>query len=348
MKNKIQEEVEKIEIPQEVSQSVKIGVKRAKITSSNTEKHKRKEKNWYYNKLVTITGAAIVILSLLVGSIVVSPKMSEVASKVPYLKHILDSKDLINSIDETLNQEEYTSSVDIKYFPDKEVVVKVDTTPDIFINEEDKIEVKVQTILNEYGYNDFEVLVKRGNETTVNNHQIPTERIELADKVTRSLKAKGYPVIEVGFKGKHADQQEQYMEVNIPGTEKRTEEIENFTKKILKEENKDEKYPVKIKTINLARKEIEHNWNDILSSLNDALIGNGNYPVKSVGYSIVNRVYHINITLSLREENPEVQKHVKLLEKDIVGMLNSEDTHNDIEQNNYKINIYSEDKILLN
>ncbi|MFS0667730.1 DUF4030 domain-containing protein [Peribacillus frigoritolerans] len=136
------------------------------------------------------------------------------------------------------------------------------------------------------------------------------------------------------------------VEVEIPDTEKRTDEIEQYVQNIIQLKTNDQ-YTVKFKKVNMKKREQEGRWSDILDTVSEDLLGKKDYNVRMVGYSVhPEPEIQMFITLSRSDENAKA--FAQQLEKNIDDFLQSEQMKSRVKNDPYHITIFDKDDKIIN
>ncbi|MGE7186226.1 DUF4030 domain-containing protein [Peribacillus sp. NPDC006672] len=195
MDNKIKQEMDKIEIPKELTNRVLLGVENAKKDYKRHNQLKPESKNdrkkWSLRKrIIFLSGVAVLFLGLFISSAFVSPAMAKVISNIPYLGSIFQSEPIGNLTFDELEEKGYKiSGTGISYKPKKEVDVRVEGSDDYFNEVKDDIEKTAQAILKSKGYDAYSVKVSK--EPVLNDYDLNKEDIKektLLDNETEDIK----------------------------------------------------------------------------------------------------------------------------------------------------------------
>ena len=133
MDNKIRQELDKIEIPDELHNRVILGLEKAKevnqIAVINSSASNKKQKSNRKKVIVIWIMAAILMIILFTSSALVSPTMAKMISSIPYLGSIFQSKSIMTVISEELEDKGYEiEGIGIRYDPQKMIIINIKGT----------------------------------------------------------------------------------------------------------------------------------------------------------------------------------------------------------------------------
>ncbi|WP_374988238.1 DUF4030 domain-containing protein [Priestia megaterium] len=135
------------------------------------------------------------------------------------------------------------------------------------------------------------------------------------------------------------------VELEIPNTEKRVEEIKALIHAVLAE-NKAENASIKIKKINLKKRDQDNRWGNIVTDVGEDLLGKEKYHVKMVGYSVHPEPQVLIYTsLGISEGH---RKFASELEEIIAEFLETKEMKNKVKGDSYKVVIYGKGNKKLN
>jgi hypothetical protein len=195
------------------------------------------------------------------------------------------------------------------------------------------------------GYDAFAVRVEKKRD-------IPkVEKNPSMDKTSKALmeiqdELQKYPNVQVGI-GRISEQSNFHFEVEMPTTEKRTDEIKQKITSVARKFNIED-YPIKIYKFNLQKRNLENRWNHVFTSIAEGLMAKEEYNVKGVGYKATSNTMNLYITMSLNSTDPDVKKITKKIEDHVQQFLTSDEAIKAIGDDNYNIVIRSKDKKKMN
>ncbi|MGG1679281.1 hypothetical protein ACIFOT_26680 [Neobacillus sp. NRS-1170] len=300
--NKIQSELEKIQIPDEVMDRMYKGIEQAKREEKDTRVSSKRK------KLIGSLAGLVAVGGLFFGSTFVSTAMAEVAAKIPYLKNVFlkdVDKEGAKSVFALVREEGLKRGYEVKgirvggFFkeedPDK-VVVHLASKD---YNEKTKMDAEKLTkeMLAAKGYyaKSIEVLPFKA-DFYASMRRINRIEIEQAKEIQSILKKKGYRVDFVGqiFSMKK-------VLVVIPEQEQRVDEVRDIVRNYLTKKDYAEDYPIDIRTVDLNNVDQDTKLEKNLHSIFEGLVAKKEeYKVNSFTYSSKNRLV-ITIETSLEK-----------------------------------------------
>lgn len=215
MDNKINKEINNIDIPEELHERVLLGVELA---------DKKEKRKWSLPKKIKVFSSVAVILAvLLVSSTFVSPSMARVVSAIPYLGAIFQSEPIGRVISEELAEEGYeVSSTGVTANPEKKVEIVLAGSAEDFAEVKDAVEDLAEEILASKGYDAYTLNVSHEQQNS--EYQLTekeqTEKSVLDQEVSAKLEESGYQFDQV-----QTDPTEKSIYINITGSEEYFESV---------------------------------------------------------------------------------------------------------------------------
>ncbi|MDH2363432.1 DUF4030 domain-containing protein [Priestia megaterium] len=294
---------------------------------------------------VVYCGVAIFILiGAFISSAFISPAMAQVVAEIPYLGQIFKKQPVSDEILNTLRRKGYKiDSLGQTYYGGrKQIEISIEGSDKYFKSVKGDITKTAKDILATRQYDTYTVKVKRHDPSA--DVYKPDPRKEKYDKInqqfTMELKKHNYDVLSVTIGGF-----QQRVELEVPDTEKRIEEIKQVINDVLARNN-EENTPIKVYKINLKKQEQEGRWSDIILDVEEDLLGKDKYHVKLVGYSVHPEPQVVIYTsLSNSHDNKEFANE---LEQIVHEFLETKEMKDKIKGDSYKIIIYDKDKKKLN
>jgi hypothetical protein len=311
--NKIQSELEKIQIPDEVMDYMYKGLHQAKreehLTGMNQHGSRKRK------KLIGSLAGLVAVGGLLFGSTFVSPAMADMAAKIPYLRDMfikdIDKED-VKSVFALLREEGLRRGYTVQTMtiggwmkdddPDKLTVYLKDKD----YNDKTKLEVETLTkeILDQKGFyskslevlpfkEDFYQSMRRINVITTGQ----------AKEIKKLVKDKGY---QVDFVGMNRGIDEVF--VMIPVTEKRMDEVRNVIQNYQKEH--DNEFSLDIRTVDLNNVDQETKLKQKLYMIFEGLVAKKEYKVDSFTYSNKDQLV-ITIETSLEKKDKKIEEQIR-------------------------------------
>jgi hypothetical protein len=294
-------------------------------------------------------GIALTILfTLFIGSAFISPAMAGVVSKIPFLGQIFESKnDIISNISEELQSKGYKiGGVGVSY-PEKEINIQIKSSQRDFNAVKSDVEGIANKILQSRDYNAYTVKVNRYNEDK-SKGEFDKDRVEfyrdfeiIHKKATKELKRLNYNVLRLSMQ-----YNPRTIELDIPDTETRIEEIKQVVQDTLKDNNIT-LMPISINKINMEEREKDKRWREILHLVEGDLLGKNEYKVRMVGYSI-HPEPEIQAFITLPSSDENAKDFALQLEKVIDDFLRSKPMQSKVKNDPYHITIFSKDDKIIN
>ena len=295
-------------------------------------------------KITYCSATIIILIGLFIGSAFLSPAMAEMASKIPYLNLIFESKPLIDQISETLDKEGYKWDGMSVNPGEKEVSVGILGSDDYFNTVKSPVEELIRDILQSRKYDAYSVKVTKAEtsmEPTQEDEDRMSETIIIKDVVVEVLQKYGitspdWPQI------KNTE-----LELQIPNTVTNIDEMKKEIVEIL-EEKEMGAYSIKVNVFDPEKRERDARWDDIRRTITEGLTAKKEYEVKTVGYSskLNSITIAIDTNLALSESNKD--EVVTKIEKSVQSFLNEEKIKNLIKNDQYEVLIYSKDGKVIN
>ncbi|WHX66290.1 DUF4030 domain-containing protein [Peribacillus frigoritolerans] len=284
--------------------------------------------------------ALIILFGLFISSAFVSPAMAKVASKIPYLGQIFENKNnIVLLISEELRAKGYKKTGVGVSFPKKEIEIAIQGSEKYFNDVKSDVDDITKDILKSKGYDAYTVKVSRYTERVDVPHS-EEDKKQLEILLSLDKASEKYKLLGIGILA------QKIVEVEIPDTEKRTDEIEQYVQNIIQLKTNDQ-YTVKFKKVNMKKREQEGRWSDILDTVSEDLLGKKDYNVRMVGYSVhPEPEIQMFITLSRSDENAKA--FAQQLEKIIDDFLQSEQMKSRVKNDPYHITIFDKDDKIIN
>jgi hypothetical protein len=161
MNNKIREEMEKIEIPLELTHRIEVGVEQAAMEKISISFQKKK---WSIKKKVLSVGfVAVALIGLFISSTTVSPVMAKVAAKIPYFNEMMNKEDISTRLHEKLkSHDDYIESITLTKHP-KEITISLKDAED-YTKIKTQVKNEAEKFLQSTEYNEFRVKVSKYDE----------------------------------------------------------------------------------------------------------------------------------------------------------------------------------------
>lgn len=335
--NEMKEQIDDIDIPEErLNRSIEVAIHRGK-------KERRK---FPVNRFLLTASAAVVLFGLFVGSAFVSPAMASMVAKIPYLGKIVvpeNGEDVVQEIADELEEKYTIMGMGVSY-PEKVIRISIGGDNSYYTKVKSEVERDVKDILKKRHHDAYGVEVNRGREEvmepTEEEKRNSQEFMTIYDELAKEADKRGIGLLQTSV-----DYGSRELQIEIPSNEDTEEEIKEILDGIVSSHGMDE-INVSFKKINMDKRDQDKRWREILTLLQDDLLGKQEYNVRMVGYS-VHPEPEIQAFLSISKKDVDAKAFAEELEKAIDEVLQSDKLSSKVKDDNYHINIYSkEDKIL--
>lgn len=315
IKKEIEQDMEKINVPSSLyAFANNIKEESRKYDKVTPIVRKKGKKRFMY------AAAAVIGFGILSGSVFLNPVMAEIASKIPYLGQVFTKKPVEEVIFETLEEKGY-KGLSLSSTPGKvtNYEVQINGTEEDAERERTKVTEIVENILRGRGYDNYQITVTADIPQTT---PLTKEERQLADLgviLDKELSAKGFDIIFANPFGTE-------IEVSIPTTEKRMEEIKAATMEIAEANgvNKGVKFTIE----DLEFNERQSLWMEYLNTISEGLAGKKQYMFENYSFSYNDNKISIFIKTTMTQDDPKVKEVVELLRKEIELFLKSDTVRN--------------------
>ncbi|MGF6949796.1 hypothetical protein QF028_002301 [Neobacillus sp. B4I6] len=348
MDNKIRQELDKIEIPEELNSRVILGMENAKRDYERQLKPESKSdrKIWSLRrKIMFFSSVAVLLLGLFISSAFVSPAMAKVISTIPYLSSIFKSEPIGSLIFDELKEKGYKiSGIGTGYSPQKTFYVTVEGTDDYYSEVKDEVKKIVGEILESKGYDAFSVEVKKERkEDYVPSEEELNEKSIIENEVTKKLKELNYKFDRV-----QTDPTEKTIFINIVGSKEYYHSVQDGVKKVALEVADGNKYSGY--KINVTRVTTEvrptGKGGQITPTIADGLMAKKEFKVTGVGYK--DKPLSFIISTSVLSSDPTAKALGTKIESMIVEFLQAEEISPIVGNEPYEITVNSKDNRKIN
>ena len=331
----LKNEVEQIKVPED---KLDAAIKRA------IKKGDKKKWSWG-KKIAFFNSAAVLLVSLLIGSAFVSPAMAEVASKIPYLNQVFQSRDVGTLIHEELKNKGYKiQGIGVMYSPRKTLTIDMKGSEQYIDDVKEEVKQIAKDVLESKGYDAYRIEVNKAVEPDPD----PETREEVKNfdqlykKITKELKSRKLNFVSMGITLKPKT-----ISIDVPDTEARLDEVRKTVHQVLEKEGL-KKFSVEIRSVKLEAKQKEDKWAHIVGEIAEGLMAKKEYKVTGISYSLQHEALQITLTTSVQSGDPEAKKHGKKIEQTIQQFLESKEMKDWVEDQRYGIVVYSKDKKKIN
>jgi len=290
--------------------------------------------------------ALIILFGLFVSSAFISPAMAEVLSKIPYLSRIFHSEPINRVIWNELKQKGY--KIAGLGGNASHIFISIDGSEQYFQDVHEEVKEIAANILKANDYDRYKIEVKRQIDRPVPQLSEHDQEIEEALKESYDHLIKSqFNVLGYGYQNTSPHSNRVIINIDIPNTEKRINEIKEIINEGLKAKNIDS-YSIKINKIDLVQSEKEAKWNEIFDVIFEGLTAKKEYKVTGFAYSFHPAPLQIIIKTSIDSSDKDADEQVRKIEKTINEFLNSEEIQNKINGDPYEIIIRGKNKKRIN
>lgn len=313
LKKEIEDDMEKIHVPSSLYDFARNIKEESKVRIVQEPPLVKKRRNRKFQ----LAAAAVVGLGILTGSAFLSPTMAEMASKIPYLGQVFQTKPVFELIHDALEKEGY-KDLALGMTPGEKVLfeIRLEGSEKDADRERGKITKIVEDILKSKGYDSYEIKVSSFIPEVVEETEEEKQMGQLGLKIEEGLKASGYDIIVVNpYNSK--------IEVSIPLTEKRVDEIQKATLELAKANGSDKE--VQMDVVDVENNKREGLWMEYLRSIHEGLALKKEYKVSSYGYSYKPEKVKIIIKTSMTATDEGAKETVGKIRDEIKAFLDSEE-----------------------
>ncbi|OZU87122.1 hypothetical protein CIL03_18225 [Virgibacillus indicus] len=299
-----------------------------------------------------LTAAAIVLL--LLGGALFVPSIENVVAKIPYISQFIKQEEQrMNQMDSILDEVNAVAEENGMKLRDLRMDSKEMEVHLIGLSgNNESITEQIQSKLDEAGFTGYDVKVVAYEEE---EQEIETERskeeIEQDSRDSEALKAalkerleaQGYELMfPVSVRINNVEGI--YMNVIVPESEERLEQL----KEIMKEEAKvyGDDYKLDVRQVQKIAREQEIRWQKTgaISNIGRALMEADNLHVNGFSYSFHPYPLEINVKTSLELDNPEAVEIAKEIHSEIDSFIQSDEETKTIRDDQYNVKVLSKDK----
>lgn len=324
IKKEIDDEMEKIEVPKslyEFAQNIK--------AESDTKDVQLRQKTKPKTKWIQFTAAAVIGIGVLTGSAFLNPSIAEMASKIPYLGQVFKSKPVHELLWDALEKEGYKDfSIGMRPGEVAEIEIQIAGSDKDADRERNKITQITEEILKSKGYDSYEIKVGSYIPEITPLTEEDLKMIEVTKKLEEGLKNNGYDLIGV-------NPYNDVIEVAIPLTEKRQEEIKAKTLELAKANGLEK--DVTLTLVDVDKNEREGIWTDYLRSIYEGLALKKEYKVSGNGYSYEKNNMKMIIKTTIKPGDSDAKETVAKIRNEIKSFIDTERVNTKVRDDNYEI-----------
>lgn len=322
IKKDIDEDMKKIQVPSSLYEFAK-NIKNEAISEEKPVIKRR------FTKRFQFVAAAVIGFGVITASAFLNPSVAEMASKIPYLGQVFKSKSIDVMLGEALEKEGYERfSLGMRPGETVSIVVRIEGSEKDADRERGKITRIVDNVLESKGYDSYEIHVSSfmPEYTGLTEEEVKMEKLGV--KLDGELKNAGYEIINV-------NPFNETIEVAIPLTEKRSEEILTATRSLAKANGSEKE--VKITKVDLDKNEREGVWMDYLRSIHEGLALKKEYKVSGYGYSYKQNTMKMIIKTSMKAGDENAEEMVEKIRSEISQFIESERKNSVIKDDEYEV-----------
>lgn len=350
MSNKIKQELEKIEIPDELHDKAKLGVEKAKAENERDNQlltNKRKKK-WSIGKKITyFSSAAILMFGLLFGSAFIFPSMASVMAKVPFLGTIFESEPVVMVISEKLRDKGYKIGGVSFRVRNKTLTISIEGSEKYFQDVRGDVKNIASGVLNSRNYDAYTLKVDKYKAMELD---VSEEERKKVDKITMLLMEVQQELEKHDYNARVGIRNNKFgktISLKVPNTESRVDEIKELVRSIVREKDLGE-FQIKINKFNVKRKAQENRWMPVITTIFEGLLAKKEFKVTGEGYSFHPLPLRFEIRTSIKSSDPDANELGKKIENTIDNFIESADVEEAVKDDPYKVVVLSKDKKQIN
>ncbi|WP_397537695.1 DUF4030 domain-containing protein [Rummeliibacillus pycnus] len=340
--NQIQKNLNSIKIPNELNERVMKGFKQAEEEMSNQS---LKKKGTFKKKFFLGSSAAVLFIGLFIGSTFVSPAMATLASKIPLFNTVFNRGTIEDALTKYLREKGFEVKHISQDYIKHTLLISIDSKQ--YDHQKKEVEQAAKQYLHQEGYNKINIKVKRntGDIVLENIKEYPLENKDFLFEIRKQMKEAGFNLTYNQFmiKPKPAE-----LTLLIPESDYNTRKNEII--RIVIEAGEAYNvgdFKISFETFIFDQRERNTRWMNIVSTLNEVLLNNEKYSIKSFGYSVKDKV-KLYVQLNIRAGDSRAKEKAKLIEQDIHEFLSSQEIKKTIKDDQYQIEITSKDNKKIN
>lgn len=322
IKKEMDEDMKKIQVPSSLYDFAK-NIKEESETKERPVLKKRGKRK------IQFAAAAVIGLGVLTGSAFLNPAVAEMASKIPYLGQVFKTKSLDVLLWEALEKEGY-ERFSLGMRPGETVLfeVRVEGSEKDADRERENITRIVDNVLKSKGYDSYKIHVSSFMPEYTHLTEEEEKMGKLGEEVEKALKNRGFEIL---FVNPFND----VIEITIPLTETRGEEIKIATLEIVKANGSDK--DVLITSVDVEKNKREDTWTNYLRSIHEGLALKKEYKVSGYGYQYKKNKMNIFIKTSMKASDEEAKETVERIREEITTFIESEKEKSVVKNDDYEI-----------
>jgi translation elongation factor EF-1beta len=298
------------------------------------------------NRIVAVSTMGILLFSI----ILFLPSMEHVIAKIPFISHFVKEE-------EQRMEEKVSIFKEIQFVLDERgmeigaagVEGKEITVHLMGLTEESEdIADQIQVRLEQEGFANYDVNVTPYEEgetefdRNFDDHDVQNS-IALQEALTNRLQQEGYELM-FPVQARINDLEGIYMNVIVPDTENRLEQLEEIMKEVAKVYG--DEYKLDIRQVEKIAREQEIRWEKIgaLDHISSALMEGGKYPVTGFAHSFHPYPLQIKIKTSMKSDDSKALETAKEILNEIDLYIKTDERTKTIREDLYEVKVLSKDK----
>jgi hypothetical protein len=321
IKSELEEEMKKIEVPSSLYDFAK-NIKKEERQRKSTGKISRK-------RTFQVAAAAVIALGVTAVSAFYNPAVAEIASKIPYLGQVFQTKPVNTMLWDALEKEGYEKfSLGMTPGEVTSFEIMIEGSEKDADRERKKITAITDKVLKSKGYDAYEIKVSSYIPQVTPLTKEEKELTKLGENLEAALKQAGYNILYVNpFNSQ--------IEVAIPKTETSVEEIKKATIQAAKNNGYDRE--VSIEIVNLEQNNREDIWLSYMRTIYEGMALKKEYHVTGYGYSYKNNKMKMIIKTNLKPSDKEAEETVNKIREEIGKFVESEKQNSNVKEDEYEI-----------
>ncbi|MBT2680134.1 hypothetical protein J7E38_14055 [Bacillus sp. ISL-35] len=321
IKKELEEEMKKIEVPSSLYDFAK-NIKVEAEPKKATVKMRR-------NRRFQFAASAVITLGVITGSAFLNPSVAEMASKIPYLGQVFKTKSVDVMLWEALEKEGYKNfSLGMTPGEVTKFEISIEGSEKDADREREKITEVTEKVLKSKGYDSYKIKVSSYIPQVTPLSKEEEELTELGEKLEADLKKAGYEILTVNpFNSS--------IEISIPVTETRAEEIKNTTIESAKTYGYEK--DVILESVDVEKNKREGIWTDYLRTIYEGLALKKEFHVTGYAYSYKQNKLEMFIKTNLAASDDEADETVNKIRDEINKFIDSEKPNSLVKEDEYEI-----------
>lgn len=321
IKRELEEEMKKIEVPSSLYDFAK-NIKKEEKRMTPPRKVRR-------NRTFKVAAAAMIALGVTAGSAFFNPAVAEMASKIPYLGQVFQTKSVDTMLWEALEKEGYHKfSLGMTPGNVTSFEIRIEGSEKDAEREREKITAITEKVLKSKGYDSYKIKVSSYIPQVTPLTKEEEELAKLGVNLEAELKQSGFDILYVNpFNSQ--------IEVAIPKTETSVEEIKQATTLAAKNEGYEKEVTIEI--VDIEKNNREDIWLGYMRSIYEGLALKKEYHVTGYGYSYKKNKMKMIIKTNLKPSDEVAEETVIKIREEIVKFVESEKPKSNVKEDEYEV-----------